>query len=229
MKGADLVDLGNQALLAHQVADAHAGQAEFAHGAHHQHMGVLGQQAHRIALGKGLVGLVHHHQAAHRARGLHQALDHGGVPEIAGGVVRVGQIDQRRPLLRYGGQHGGLVQLEVGREWHTHEVQALVARRDAVHHEAGQGREDLRAGAAHRHGQHGDDLVRAIAQGDAAARGHAGMGGQGAGQVLRALGRVAVDGHPSQALAQLLLQRLGQAEGFSMVSSLIRPAALCTA
>ena len=39
---AGLVDLADEALIAHEVADARAGQAEFAQGAHDEDVGVLG-------------------------------------------------------------------------------------------------------------------------------------------------------------------------------------------
>jgi len=111
-------------------------------------------------------------------------------------------------VLRDRGQHGRLVELEIGREWHAHEIQALQLRAQRVHHEAGHGCEHggalARLGAGQ--GQQGDEFVRAVAQHDAVALGHAGVLRQRGLQVVQALARVAVERQRAQALAQRSLQ-----------------------
>ena len=90
---AGFVNLADQVLIAHQIAHANAGQAEFAQGAHHQHMRVLGGALARGvqpgARGKGLVRLVNDRNAACAALRLDQAGHRCLVPQRACGVVGV--------------------------------------------------------------------------------------------------------------------------------------------
>ncbi|MDT4851337.1 hypothetical protein FQZ97_855150 [compost metagenome] len=205
-----LVHLVHQGLRAQHVAQAHAGQAEFGQRAHEQHVGV----GHRVGpnlvepglAGKRLVGLVHHHQPAKRGRFGDQATDHGGVPQIGGGVVRIGDVGDGGPVRAHRGQHGGLVQLKAGRERHTVESQALQLRAHGVHDKTGQRREDGCAGHVAGHGQQGDQLVRAVAQHQAMAFGQVHVAGQRLLEIVDACTWVAVDRHRAQALSQLCLQ-----------------------
>ena len=204
---AHLVDFGNQGLRAHQVAQAHAGQAELAQGAHQQHMAVLANAVDIALAGKRLIGLVHHHQPALLADGFDDFLDDRVVPQIGRGVVRVSQINDGRLVLRNGGQHGGFVKLKVGRQIDADELQALQLRAHCVHHKTRHGRQD--AGTRHvaGHRQQRDQLVRAIAQHQAKALGQLRVIGQRGAQIVDAAIRVAVQRQRAQALAQLGLQR----------------------
>ena len=137
---AHLVDLINQRLVPHHVANAHAGQSELAQGAHEQHMGMgLWLSADYIQIGvagERLVGLVHDHDAARLARCHDDARNAAGIPQVGRGIVGVGQIDDGGLLLRNGSQHGGLVQCKVRRQWHAHKVQTLQLGTHGVHHKA---------------------------------------------------------------------------------------------
>ena len=174
-------------------------------------MGVAAHQVHAVAVGKRLVGLVHHHQTLMPSHRLDQARDHRLIPQIGGRVVRVGQVEQRGLVLVDGRQHRRLVELEVGRQWHADETHPLQACRQAVHHEAGQRRHEHRARHGTSQAQQADQLVRAVAQHQRAALGQPRMRRQCGLQVVTALGRVTVDRHPAQPIPEFALQRFGQA------------------
>ena len=139
-------------------------------------------------------------------RRFHDALDHRVVPQVGGGIVRIGQVDDSRLVLLDGGEHGALVQFEVGREVHRDELQSLQLGAHAVHHEAGHGREDGSAGHVAGHGQQRDQLVGAVAQHQREALGHAGVARERFTQRGDALARVAVQRHGCEPLAQRALQ-----------------------
>ena len=147
------------------------------------------------------------------ALGGDQAPDHRLVPQRAGGVVGVGQVQDGGAVLRDGGQHGGFVELEIGRQRHAVEGQALQLRAHGVHHEARQRRQDGRARNVAGHGQQADQLVRAVAQHQRPAGGRRGIGEQRGFQLVDPRAGVAVDGHRAQAPAQLGLQPGRQAVG----------------
>jgi hypothetical protein len=216
VRRAQLVDFLHQRPGTHHVTDAHAGQAELGERAHEQHVGVgrrVGADlVEPAAAGKRLVGLVHHHQAA-KIGGLgDQAADRVRVPEVGRGVVGVGDVGDGRLVLAHRRQHGGLVELEIGRERHADELQSLQLRAHGVHHETGQRRQHGGAGPVAGQGQQRDEFVRAIAQHQAAAGGQVHIARQGGLEVVDARAGVAVHGHRAQARAQRGLQRGRQRE-----------------
>ena len=91
--------------------------------------------------GKGLVGLVHHHQGAVGAGLRNQAAQHGRIPQVGGRVVGVSEIDDGRAVLRNSCGHGRLVQRKIALQGHADKAQSLQARRHGVHHKAGLGRQ----------------------------------------------------------------------------------------
>jgi hypothetical protein len=112
-----------------------------------------------------------------------------------------------------GVQHGGFIKFKVGRQRHAVERQPLQLRTHRVHHETRNRREDGSARHVAGHCQQGDQLVRAIAQHDVEAFGHARIGGQRFAQVVHPGIRVAVQRESAQALAQFNLQRVRQRIG----------------
>ena len=196
---AQFVDLGNQLAPRHQVANAHTGQAEFAHGAHHQHVSMALQPVHGIARRERLVSLVHHDPTGSR---FNDGFDGGVAPQIGGGVVRVGEVNDGGLVLAHGGQHGGQVKLKVGSQRHADKRQSLQLRRHFVHHKARHRRHHRRPRHIASQAEHGDQLVRAVAQHDVAALGHARVCGQRGTQHIATLGGVAVQRHLGQTCAQ---------------------------
>ena len=158
------------------------------------------------AAGKGLVGLVHHHQAALRTLGEHDFFNRVVAPEVARGVVGVGQVNDGRLVLGNGGQHGGFVEFKVGRERHAMKTQALQLGAHGVHHKARQRGQDAGTGHIAGHGQQRDQLVRAVAQHDVKAFWHACVGRERMAQIVHAAIGVAVERQGAQSLAQSLLQ-----------------------
>ena len=154
------------------------------------------------AAGKRLVGLIDHHQATIGAHLGNEAVHHLRVPQIGGGVVGVGQINQRGLVLGNGGLHGGFVQREVSGQGHTDKLQALQARAHGVHDKAGFGGQDGGTGHVAGHGQQCNQFVRSVAQHQGVTGGQINVSGQGLLQVFDALTWVAVDGHRTQALTQ---------------------------
>ena len=174
-------------------------------------MGVAGDAVSVAAAGKGLVGLVHDDQAALCALGEDDLFDRLVVPEAAGGVVGVSQVHDGRLVLGNRGQHGGFVEFKVGGERHTVEGQALQLGAHGVHHKARQRGEDAGTGNVAGHGQQRDQLVRAVAQHDVKAFGHACISSQCMAQFVHTLAGVAVESQSAQTLAQSLLQISRQA------------------
>ena len=169
---AHLVDFGNQGFRPDHVAEANAGQTELAQGAHQQHMAVLCHAVCVALAGKRLVGFVHHDQTTLRADGFYDLFNHRVVPQVGRGVVWIRQIGNRRLVLSNGGQHGGFVEFEVGRQINADELQALQLRAHGVHHETWQRREDGAARHIASQRQQRNQLVRAVAQHDVEALGH---------------------------------------------------------
>ena len=162
--------------------------------------------------GKGLVGLVHHHQAAHPP-GSGDGIRHGlRVPGIRRGVVGIGQVDQGRLPLGDGLQHGCGVQRKIGQEGYAHKIQPLELRAHRVHDKAGFRRQHhgpapggriSRSGAGQ--GQQGNQFIRAIAQHQRITLRHAGLPRQGLAQQLHAPIGVAIQGGGRQALGERCL------------------------
>ena len=160
---AQFVHLVQQGLRRQHVAQAHTGQTKFGQGAHQQHMavgaGVAADFVQPGAAGKRLVSLIDHHQTAIGAHLGNQAVHHLRVPQIGGGVVGVGQINQRGLVLGNGSLHGGFVQCEVGRQRHTDKLQALQARAHGIHDKAGFGGQDGGTRHVTGHGQQCNQFV----------------------------------------------------------------------
>ena len=157
--------------------------------------------------GKRLVGLVHHNQPTLLRLQGNDARYGGGIPQVARGVVGIGQIHNGRVVLANGSQHGRFIQLKVCSEWHAMKSQPLQLGTHGVHHEAGNRGQDAGWLARSRwhiagQGQQADELVRAVAQHDVEALGHASMGSQGMAEIVHTLARVTVDGDLPQALTQ---------------------------
>jgi len=163
------------------------------------------------AAGKRLVGLVHDHQAALCALGQHDLLDRVVVPQVTRGVVGVSQIHDGRLVLINRGQHGGFVKFKVWGKGYAMEIQALQLGAHGVHHKAGQRGQDGSAGHITGHGQKRDQLVRAVAQHDVKAFGHACVTCQRLAKLVHTLAGVAIERQRAQTLAQSLLQIRRQA------------------
>ena len=209
-----LVDLGNQGFGAHHVTKANTRQSKFTQRAHEQHMGMAADAVDVALAGKRLVGLIHDHQAALLTHGLNDFLDHLVIPHIGGGVVGVSQIGDGRAVFFNGGQHGGFIQLKISGERHAVKGQSLQLGTHGVHHKAGHRGQNVRHFKAVVHtGRHiagqrqqADQLVRAIAQHDIEAFGHAGVFRQRVAQIVDAVVGVTVERQGAQALAEFCLQ-----------------------
>ena len=173
-------------------------------------MVVACQLGHPAVEGEGLVGLIEHHQAG---GGRDDLLDAEAVENIAGGVVGIGDPDNRRLMFGDGSQHRRHIKRKVGRKRHRHEAAAGQASRDVVHHESGYRRDNRRArsGGGHRHD--GDEFVRAVAQQQPRISGHAKLVADQCLQAGVGRRRIAVDGNRPQPLAKRMLQFGRQAIG----------------
>ena len=200
----------------HQVAQAHTRQPKLGQGADQQHMGIglrIGPDVVQpAAAGKRLVGLIHDDQPAERRGRLDQPSDHSCIPEVGRRVVGIGDVGDGGLVFVHRGQHGGLVQLEVGCQRDTVKSQPLQLRAHGVHHKPGQRRQDGRAGHIATHGDQGNQLVGPIADHQPAAFGQVDVGGQRLLQVVDAGARIPVDRHRTQARTQLRLQSGWQGE-----------------
>ena len=209
---ADLVELRGPGRRTGQIADAGTCQPPLGAGAHHRQVRPgwqLGQPAGTI--GKGRIGLVQHHQTV---GGLQDGAHVVGIEQVAGGVVRIGQEDQRRAVRLDGLQHRLAVQTEVRPQRHRHETDAGQARTHLVHHERGRRRHDRGPRLGHQLAQQADQLIRTVAQHQPVNAIQPVMPGDGLLQRrIGIAGRIAVDGQRRQTLRQLGLQRPGQPPG----------------
>ncbi len=205
------VELLQQFRRRRHVTEADAGQSQLGNGTHHDQIREFRQAVHEALLRERLVGLVHHRDA-----GVAQCLDdfHDGrfVEQVAGRVVRVGQVDQRGLVLGDRGQHGGLVQRQVGLQRHAHVVHAGVDGRALVHDEGRRRRQHHGAAFLQRarHVEDGDQFIGTVAEDDVIAGRHAQLGAHALLQRGVGSDRIAVQGDGGQALAQLLQQMLRQ-------------------
>ena len=209
---ADLVELRGPGRRTGQIADAGARQPPLGAGAHHRQVrpGLqLGQPAGTA--GKRRIGLVQHHQTV---GGLQDGAHVVRIEQVARGVVRIGQEDQRRTVRLDGLQHRLAVQTEIGPQRHRHETDAGQPRAHLVHHERGCRRHDRGPGLGHQLAQQTDQLIRTVAQHQPVNAVQPVMPGDGLFQ--RRIGvarRIAVDGQRRQTLRQFGLQRPGQPPG----------------
>ena len=209
---ADLVELRSPGRRTGQIADAGARQPPLGAGAHHRQVrpGLqLGQPAGTT--GKGRIGLVQHHQTV---GGLQDGAHVVRIEQVARGVVRIGQEDQRRAVRLDGLQHRLAVQTEIRPQRHRHETDACQPRPHLVHHERGRRRHDRGPRLGHQLAQQADQLIRAVAQHQPVNAVQPVMPGNGLFQRrIGVSGRIAVDGQRRQTLRQLSLQRPGQPPG----------------
>ena len=209
---ADLVELRGPGRRTGQIADAGTRQPPLGAGAHHRQVWPgcqLGQPAGTT--GKGRIGLVQHHQTV---GGLQDGAHVVRIEQVAGGVVRIGQEDQRRTMRLDGLQHRLAVQTEIRPQRHWHETDTGQPRTHLVHHERGRRRHDRGPGLGHQLAQQADQLIRTVAQHQPVNAIQPVMPGNGLLQRrIGIAGRIAVDGQCRQTLRQLGLQRPGQPPG----------------
>ena len=205
-----LVDLGDQGLRADQVADAHAGQSELAHGAHQQHMRMLRDAAHEGTAGKRLISLVYNDQAWRRRNDL---VDHRVVPQVGRRVVGVGQVHDGRSVPRHRVEHRSPVEFKLRVKWHADEAQSLQLRAHPVHHEPRNRGQHAGTGSGTGHREQRDQLIGTVAHHQAKALRNPCMQRERAAQGLDAGARVAVQRDGTQPLAELLLQLRRQSVG----------------
>nr|GEU28313.1 hypothetical protein [Tanacetum cinerariifolium] len=205
------VELREQLGRRRHVAEAYSGQSQLRHRAHHDQVVELRQAVHEGLLGERLVRFVHHGQAETVER-----LDDGnnivGIEQVAGGVVRVRQEHDRRPVFFDGRQHGRQVEREVRLDRHADKIHARVLGRARVHHERRRGRQHHRAavllGAGH--AQDRNQFVGPVAEHDVVPLGYAQRGADPLlGGVVRRH-RIPVQGGGGQPVAQLAQQGLRQ-------------------
>ena len=200
----------HQRLRCQQIAQTHSGQAELGERAQQQHMAVGLRIAADLvqpgAAGKGLVGLVHHHQPAVSPDLGNQAANDRVIPQIRGRVVGISQINQCRlfPGNRIG--HGSLIDFKVGGEWHAGIAQTLQLRADGVHHKARLRCEHARARLGADQRQKRNQLIGAVAQHQGVSRRHIHIRSQRIFQGRNAIRRVAVDGQAAQPFSERRLQ-----------------------
>ena len=209
---ADLVELRGPGRRTGQIADAGARQPPLGAGAHHRQVrpGLQPGQPAGTA-GKGRIGLVQHHQTV---GGLQDGAHVVRIEQVARGVVRIGQEDQRRTVRLDGLQHRLAVQTEVRPQRHRHETNASQPRPHLVHHERGGRRHDRGPGLGHQLAQQADQLIRTVAQHQPVNAVQPVMPGDGLFQRrIGIAGRIAVDGQCRQTLRQFGLQRPGQPPG----------------
>ena len=209
---ADLVELRGPGRRTGQIADACTRQPPLGAGAHHRQVRPgwqLGQPAGTA--GKGRIGLVQHHQTVSSLQdGTHVVR----IEQVARGIVRIGQEDQRRTVRLDGLQHRLAVQTEVRPQRHRHETDAGQPRAHLIHHERGCRRHDRGPRLGHQLAQQADQLIRTVAQHQPVNAVQPIMPGNGLLQ--RRVGiarRIAVDGQRRQTLRQFGLQRPGQPPG----------------
>ena len=148
-----------------QVAQAHAGQAELAKRAHHQHMLVRGHARHPGARRERLVGLVEDDQAVLRADRGDDALDDRVVEQVGGRVVRVGDVGQRRAVRLDRRQHRRFVELEVAASAARRRSCRPRSRADISYiTKPGSGASTVAPGTSQATDSSVDQLVRAVAQ-----------------------------------------------------------------
>ena len=209
---ADLVELRGPGRRTGQIADAGARQPPLGAGAHHRQVrpGLQPGQPAGTA-GKGRIGLVQHHQTV---GGLQDGAHVVRIEQVARGVVRIGQEDQRRTVRLDGLQHRLAVQTEIGPQRHWHETDTRQPRAHLVHHERGGRRHDRGPGLGHQLAQQADQLIRTVAQHQPVNAVQPVMPGDGLFQRrIGIAGGIAVDGQRCQTLGQLGLQRPGQPPG----------------
>ena len=208
----DLVELRSPGRRTGQIADAGTCQPPLGAGAHHRQVRPgwqLGQPAGTA--GKRCISLVQHHQTV---GGLQDGAHVVRIEQVAGGIVRIGQEDQRRAVRLDGLKHRLTVQTEVGPQRDRHKTDASQPRAHLVHHERGRRRHDRGPGLGHQLAQQTDQLIRTIAQHQPVNAIQPVMPGNGLLQRrIGIAGRIAVDGQRRQTLGQLGLQRPGQPPG----------------
>ena len=209
---ADLVELRGPGRRTGQIADAGARQPPLGAGAHHRQVRPgrqLGQPAGTT--GKGRIGLIQHHQTV---GGLQDGAHIVRIEQVAGGIVRIGQEDQRRAVRLDGLQHRLAVQTEIRPQRHRHKTDAGQPCTHLVHHERGRRRHDRGPGLGHQLAQQADQLIRTVAQHQPVNAVQPVVAGDGLlERRIGIAGRIAVDGQRRQTLRQLGLQRPGQPPG----------------
>ncbi|KAG0771006.1 hypothetical protein G6F22_016876 [Rhizopus arrhizus] len=159
--------------MAGHVAETQSRQADLGDRAHDDHVGRVQHLGHPAALGKGLVGLVQHHQAGGGGDDrLHVVVG----PEPAGGVVGHGQEHDLGLVFADGGQHGRQIQGQIIGQRHADEAGVVEAGRHVEIDERRPGRHHRIARIAAGLHDDVDEFVRAVAEQHVGAIGHAEAG-----------------------------------------------------
>ena len=144
-----------------EEAQPQAGEPELGQRAHDQQIRVSVELRQEAVAREGVIGLVDDHEAG---RGADHALHEIAVEQVAGRIVRIGEPEQRRPMLLDRGEQGGSVDREIGLQRHAHVADAGGGGEHAIHHEGRLDAQHHRTRPRDRQGQHLDDLVRAVAE-----------------------------------------------------------------
>ena len=224
VRRAHLVDRAIQRRPARQVAEAHAGQAELAQRAHHQHVRPSCAAA-ASTCARRTAGRPRRARPA-RAPTRDDALDRACVEQVGGRVVRIGDVDERRAVLARSPPASPRRRARSPRVSGTPtKLQPLQLRRHLVHRRSrATAPGSSRPGTSQAMDEQRDQLVGAVAEHQLAARRQAASACRAARlQAARIRRRVAVERHRPRRSPSSRCSASGRPNGFSIASSLIKP------